>query len=155
MLEKYENQFGLANIVLEGLHIWVHGREFPEAHDYWDGNWLNVTIYYGTHNAQVWTSGPVMHLPGLARWLEACERMYQTLSGEASLTYIEPALAVKLQIDKQGHIVSTVEITPDFIAQEHIFRFEVDQSYLPGLIRGCQDVLTTFPVRGLPDTEQI
>ncbi len=41
-----------------------------------------------------------------------------------------------------------VRITPDNLTQSHSFEFEIDQSYLPGVIAQCGDVLFRFPVRG-------
>ena len=31
--------------------FWVHGWQFPEAQDLWDGNWLNVTAHCGQSGA--------------------------------------------------------------------------------------------------------
>jgi hypothetical protein len=27
-----------------GFSLWVYGRQFPDANDYWDRNWLNVVL---------------------------------------------------------------------------------------------------------------
>jgi hypothetical protein len=32
------DNLGPPAIQLAGLSIWVHGRQFPDLHDYWDGN---------------------------------------------------------------------------------------------------------------------
>ena len=37
------DHLGEPDIKLAGLQIWVHGRQFPDSDDYWDGNWLYVT----------------------------------------------------------------------------------------------------------------
>ena len=41
------------DLKLEGLQIWVHGRQFPDLHDYWDGNWLRVTAHCGGSGASI------------------------------------------------------------------------------------------------------
>src|SRR5882724_344446 len=41
-IDKYAEQLGTPDIKLSGLQIWVHGRQFPNATDYWDGNWLRI-----------------------------------------------------------------------------------------------------------------
>jgi hypothetical protein len=33
------------------FQLWVHGRQFSEAHDYDDGNWLRVTAHCGASGA--------------------------------------------------------------------------------------------------------
>jgi len=40
-------KLGMPDLKLEGLQIWIHGRQFPDAADYWDGNWLRVTAHCG------------------------------------------------------------------------------------------------------------
>jgi hypothetical protein len=32
-------RLGEPDLVIAGLRVWVHGRQFPQAVDYWDGNW--------------------------------------------------------------------------------------------------------------------
>jgi hypothetical protein len=44
-------KLGAPNLELEGLQIWVHGRQFPDSNDYWDGNWLRVTAHCGRNSA--------------------------------------------------------------------------------------------------------
>src|SRR3954464_4043717 len=112
------DKLGTADIRLAGLQIWVHSRQFPEHQDYWDGNWLNITAHCGEDGADVWVNGPVIHLSELARWVSDCETMYRTVSGEASLKCMEPELAVHLRVDKCGHVLMQVLITPDHMMQE-------------------------------------
>lgn len=147
-LGKYSKKLGPANIRLAEFQIWVHGRQFPQSQDCWDGNWLNITAHCGARSASVWTSGAILTLPEIDHWADACEVMYRTLSGEANLECIEPELCVELKAGSLGHILIKVEITPDHMTQEHTFLFELDQSYLPDLIRDCRKVLVDYPIRG-------
>ncbi len=150
-IEKFAENLGAPDIKLEGLQIWIHGRQFPSEKDYWDGNWLNVTAHCGAQGADVWTSGAILHVPDIARWLDSLEWMNKSLSGEADLVSLEPELVVELKMDSPGKISMRVEITPDNITQEHNFQFEIDQSYLVGLIESCRRVLAKYPIRGKPD----
>jgi hypothetical protein len=140
-------KLGPASIRLAGFQIWVHSRQFPQSQDYWDGNWLNVTAHCEAYGASVWTSGAIINLPEIARWADACEAMYQTLSGEANLERVEPELYVELKAGSLGHISMKVEITPDNMTQEHTFLLGLDQSYLPDLIKDCRKVLVDYPIR--------
>ena len=149
-IEKYAEQLGTPAIKLNGLQIWVHGRQFPNATDYWDGNWLRITAHCGTHGADVWTTGSILHVPDVVGWLSDLERMNQSLSGEANLVPLEPELRVKLAASTLGHISMEVEITPDNMTQEHTFRFETDQSFLEPVIESCRKIVNDYPVRGTP-----
>ena len=148
---KYAENLGDPDIKLAEFQLWVHSRQFPQADDYWDGNWLNVTAHCGSQGADVWVSGAILHVPDVARWLAALENMNQTLSGEANLVSLEPELNVEMKMESLGHISVKVDITPDHMTQEHVFQFEADQSYLSSLIEGCRKVVAKYPVRGKPD----
>ena len=150
-MEKLGNHLGEPQIKLGGLQIWIHGRQFPNEQDYWDGNWLNVTAHCGTDQASVWTSGPILHVPDLVRWLTDLEVMNRTVSGAADLVSLEPELSVELKMNNLGHVRMRVEITPDNMTQEHSFEFEIDQSYLDALISNLRALLEKYPVREKPD----
>jgi hypothetical protein len=150
-MEKLGSHLGQPDIELKGLQIWIHARQFPNEDDYWDGNWLNVTAHCSTHEASVWTSGPILHVPDLIRWLADLEVMNQRVSGAANLVSVEPELSVELSMNGLGHIRMKVEITPDHMTQEHSFEFEFDQSYLEGVINSMRTVLKKYPLKGKPD----
>jgi hypothetical protein len=151
-MEKFVNQLGEPDVQLKGLQIWIHGRQYPNEQDYWDGNWLNVTAHCGSHGANVWTSGPILHVPDLVRWLVALEEMKQSMSGGANLVSMEPELSVELKMKQLGQVGMRVEITPDHMSEEHSFEFELDQTYLPNLIDEVRKVTAQFPMRGKPDS---
>jgi hypothetical protein len=150
-IEKYADNLGSPDIKLNGLQIWIHSRQFLDAEDYWDGNWLNVTAHCGTHGADVWATGAILRIPDIAGWLVALEEMNQSLSGEANLVSLGPELSVELSMSELGHIAMTVEITPDHMNQQHSFQFELDQSYLEALISSCRGVLEKYPIKSKPD----
>jgi len=117
---------GPPDLRLHGLQIWVHGRQFREQQDYWDGNWLRVTAYCGGSGASVFSTGPIIHLSELQRWCAEIENLSKTLSGEATLACIEPAIGVGLKVGSLGHITMDVSITPDQMNQRHWFQFGID-----------------------------
>ena len=141
------DRFGPPDIKLAGFQLWVHGRQFPDAQDYWDANWLNVTAHCGAEGASVWTSGSILHLGELTQLLSGMKQLYKTLAGEAELPCIEPELHLKLAARGLGQIELEVNITPNNMLQEHRFKFAIDQSYLPEAISGCEKVLVAYPVR--------
>lgn len=50
------------DIQLKGFRLWVHGREFPEAQDFWTGNWLIISaeLHTGHGWARVTRSAAMM-----------------------------------------------------------------------------------------------
>lgn len=150
MNDRRFEELGEPNIRLGDLQIWIHGRQFPDCDDYWDGNWLRVTARCRAQGAEVWTAGPILHLGDLVRWLEALEELNKTLTGRADLISLEPELLVKISVDITGQLLIEVEITPDHMGQKHWFQSEADQTYLRPLIANCQRILKDFPVRGKP-----
>jgi hypothetical protein len=151
MDDRVFGDLGPPDLKLEGLQIWVYGRQFPNSHDYWDGNWLRVTAHCGGHGASVFAAGSIIHSTELDRWRSGAEILLRDLKGEAKLACLEPNLSVDLKSTSLGHITMEVSITPDHMVQRHWFRFEIDQTYLTPLIRQCQSILEGYPIRGSRD----
>jgi hypothetical protein len=141
--------FGEPDLRLEGLRIWVHDRQFPDRQDYWDGNWLNATVQCSATDASVSVTGAIIHLPELEGWAAGTEALLRTLEGVARLACIEPFVSVTLTAGSRGHVKMEVSVTPDHLNQRHWFQFEIDQSYLPPLVRQCRAVLAAYPIRGV------
>ena len=149
-MKSLQAKLGTPDLKLSGLQIWIHNRQFPNTNDYWDGNWLDVTVHCGALNSSVWTSGTIIHLSEIADWLKDVEAMESSLQGEASLACMEPQLGVTLKAKNLGHISMVIDITPDILSQSHQFTFEIDQSYLPPFIRSCRTILQHYPLKGQP-----
>lgn len=150
MSRPSSEQLGPPSVRLKAFQLWVHGRQFPDAQDHWDGNWLNVTAHCGQSGASVSATGPILDSIGLVRFRDELERLHQTLSGEAVLESHEPNVRVRVAArDGAGHLDVRAEITPDHLAQGHWFEFEIDQSYLAATVAQLESVLVEFPVRGI------
>lgn len=147
-LKHYKENYGKPSIKVAGLQIWIHGREFPNADDFRDGNWLRATVHCGADGAAVWVSGSILHLSEVESWLQDLEKMNSSLTGKANLECMEPGLNIEMEIEPLGQILAKVEITPDNLKQYHTFEFEIDQSYLPKLIQNLKDVLSNHQIRG-------
>ncbi|WP_035547046.1 hypothetical protein [Burkholderia sp. 9120] len=129
------------------LKLWVHGRQFPLAQDYWDGNWLQVTALCGSASSTVSTVGPIVHLGELVQLLEECERLYESLSGIAKLDCMEPNLGVTLTAKTSGHVDVRIHITPNHMLEKHEFTESFDQTFLPAIIAQCREILIEHPLR--------
>jgi hypothetical protein len=127
----------------------VHGYQFPDAEDAWDGNWLRVTAHCGAAGASVWAMGAFLDTVAIRRFADGLAAMHDTLSGAAELGSDEPDLSVRVDAGNHtGHVSLRVEITPDQMHQQHVFRFDADQSFLPAVIKECRRLLGRYPIRG-------
>lgn len=138
---------GDPDLQIAGLRVWVHGREFPQSEDYWDGNWLRATAYCVYPDSSVRVHGSIVHLGELLGLLKGTECLYQTLEGQAELRCIEPYLGVELQAQTGGHVRVKISITPDHMTESHEYTDGFDQTYLPAIIAGCKAILAKFPLK--------
>lgn len=146
MNQKIE-KLGKPNIQICGLQIWIHSYQFPNSNDDLDSDWLNVTAHCGKDGATVWVSGSIIRSSEIYSWSKESESLYENLAGKAVLSCIEPELEVTINGVTPGKFEMVVKITPDHLSQEHMFTFELDQSYLPDLISSCKNVLKEFPIK--------
>jgi hypothetical protein len=147
MVER--ESYGEPDLKIAGFQLWIHGREFPNSGDYYDGNWLRVTAHCGAQGADVWTNGSLLMSTDIYGFGADCEKLLNHEGDNAVLNPIEPGLKVSLgRSDSLGHFLAVINITPDHMTQEHRFEFEIDQTFVSNLIGQCQRIVKTFPVRG-------
>jgi hypothetical protein len=138
-MSVWEN-LGSPDLKLAGLSIWVLSSTAEDSCNDWDGNWLTVVAHCAAPGAQVRVSGEILHRSELARWYDQARQLHRELTGIAELVCTEPNLGAKIELS-DGRGTLRVEITPDHLAQEHRFQFEIDQSYLAELTTGLARVL--------------
>lgn len=141
-------ELGDADLTICGLRIWIHGRQFPDSTDYWDGNWLRVTAYciYPESAVRI-RNDACVRVDELAGLLAGCERMYSTLNGSAELNCMEPYISIAFTASSNGHIGVKLSVTPDHTKETHEYEDEIDQSYLPAIISSCRSIIARFPIR--------
>jgi hypothetical protein len=137
-----------ADLKLAGLSLWVLDRQFLNASDFWDGNWLNVRARVEASGAYVEVVGPWLRTDELATFATQLASLHQQMKGPADLICMEPFLDVKLTCGSRGQIAAVIEITPDHMTQAHQFKFEIDQSHIPAALFGCKQILERFPIVG-------
>ncbi len=138
---------GEPSLVLGKLKLWVHQRQFPNADDYWDGNWLSVTAQYHRHQSSVVVNGPILHLGELWGLYQGCTRMHTALKGQAALECIEPNLSLQLSAGPTGRIQVETKITPDQLTETHAYTDEIDLSYLPAIIAALEAIFNDYPIK--------
>lgn len=137
-----------------GDHVLIRvlGRMHPEARDYWDGNWLvaPVQVVAGGFSGSV-RSG--LRSEELAAFRSQLAEMHRSLSGSAKLVSMEDWLELVVEIDSRGHLkVQGRACDEPGIGNSLTFTIgDLDQSDLPAIIDGLEDVAFSFPVAGSPD----
>jgi hypothetical protein len=140
------HKLGDPDLKMNQFKLWIHGRQFPELDDFWDGNWLNVSAYCNESGASVYTNGAIVHLSEIEKWLNLCQDLNQKLSGVAELKFLEPNLVFQIEL-KKGSGTLEICITPDHMNQDHKFTFDIDQSYLSSIILDCKEILKEYPIK--------
>ncbi len=134
----------------EQLSMHVTRREFPEASDYWDGNWVYTTIriragaFRGEYEA-------LLRTDELASFRDQLRTLHATLKGSATFETMEHWLRVDIQGDGRGHFQGKCEAR-DQPGIGNTLRFELtfDQTELPRVITALDEVVRAFPVKGNP-----
>jgi hypothetical protein len=136
-------------IELGDFQLTIHRRQFPDAQDRWDGNWLHVTAQCAQSGAIVAAAGPILETVDLQRFRDQLVAVTASPAGEAVLSGAEPNLVVRVAVvDGLGLARVRVELTPEPQAQGHWFAYTIDPSYLADAVRQLDAVLAAFPVRG-------
>ena len=130
------------------VKVWVHGYQFPDASDEWDGNWLRITASATGHGSSVRLSGAYLETLSFARFLDDLPALARSLEHVATLDSLEPNLLIEVStIDRVGHLRVRTTITGEHLTESHHFDHEADQSYIPHWTAACKRVLDRFPVR--------
>jgi len=135
---------------LEGISIWIDGRESPDTDDFWEGNWLNARVLVEARGASVELRHTLIRIDELAAFDAQLQALYRELKGAAVFACLESHLAIRLAGDGRGHFTIEVDLTPEIGFQRHWFEFSTDQSYLPEVLAGLERVLKTYEARGTP-----
>jgi hypothetical protein len=130
------------------LAVAIDGR--PDERD----DWLTATIsvrvgaFTGTTDATLLTSD-------FPRFRTQLESLYKTLSGIALFETIEGQLRINLAGNERGGIAVEGRVQ-DRVGDgnELIFRFDIDQTYLPQIIRDLLMIESEFPNKIHPSYPQ-
>lgn len=129
------------------IRLWVIGRQFPNATDYWDGNWLHVIVNCESQGVNISIQGPFLHLGEIVHWRNDLMEIIQGKRRLAELPTVEPNLRLKLSANQAGDISAKSQLTPNANTQTHSFEFALAKSALHGLSRQCNSILERYPLR--------
>ena len=131
------------------------GRQFSDAQDFWDGNWLNVLCECKASGARVEAQGPLVHLSEMAELLKGLEALSEGNCKKANVDFIEPELGLRFEVGSRGDLKFEVRLTPNALEQSHRFDFAIDLSYLPSAIGQCRAILDAYPKRGVVEESRL
>ncbi|MET3698826.1 hypothetical protein SAMN05877753_11061 [Bacillus oleivorans] len=132
------------------IEIEVLGRSHPNTTDYWDGNWLFSKINL---NIPGYLAGFPMDLrtDELQDFTNELKKLEKEMVGKAILKNLDGYYHFEGEIDQLGKIKWSAETCyPAGHGAILNFEFKSDQSYLQGLIKELEQILTEFPVIGIP-----
>ena len=132
----------------EYVSIQIIRRCYPEATDYDDGNWLDVQIEV---RAGAWFGRfkGCLRAEEFEAFRHEIAALHEQLEGTAEFSPMEPWINLKLSGNGRGGIELEGEAI-DQVGTGNTLKFgwEMDQTYLPGIIRALDSIIGQFPVVG-------
>lgn len=136
------------------LLVSVRPRLRPESDDFWDGNWLSAEMVMaaGGFRGRV---AAALRIEDFAAFREGLSGLYESLGGEARFATMEGWLEIVVEGDGRGHFTSRCEAVDVMgIAPNRLtFWLSFDQTQIPAILAGLDDILGRFPPRGGREAE--
>lgn len=140
------------DISIGALRVSVLGYQYPEARDYWDGNWLMVRTRLETSGCILEVNGPFLRCDDFERFLAGVNALEAMSAEQAELASMESYFWLGLKrVGSLGALAAEVHMTPDPLCHKHEVCFGLDMSWLPGIARQVRQVLKAYPLRGESD----
>lgn len=133
------------------LSVEVTRRAYPDAEDYWDGNWVHATVrvragaFRGEYDA-------LLRTDEIASFHEQLVPLHAVLNGTARFESMEAWLEVEVVADGRGHFVAKCVARDDAgIGNTLAFELSFDQTELGPVLDSMAAVVEAFPVKGRPN----
>lgn len=138
---------GPPDLSLGGLAIWILGRPFENSDDGWSDEALDIAVRFRSEASYVITSETYLYTWEIHKFRTALTQACKSPEGTVFLHPLDNIPNIDLKFLDLGKIAATIEICPFSPDEEHAFHIEIDQSYLPALIRDCDRILERYPLR--------
>ena len=131
----------------ETLLVDVIARERPQATDSEDGNWLQAVVQVHVGGFDGRTAG-ALRAEEFVIFRDELAALHHSLRGTATLRTIEGWLTIQMAGDGRGHVELAGQLH-DRPGSENrlVFHLDVDQTHLPHVLAGLDDVVTRFRAR--------
>lgn len=131
----------------ERVEVRVHGYERAPVGEYYDDNWLRVSVHLNVGSFSG-LFGATFLTSELIEFRESLCSLYESLAGSARFETLEEQLALHLTGDGKGHIALVgIAFDAPGTGNRLDFHIHLEQGHLPSAIRGLDCIATTFPVR--------
>lgn len=129
------------------VEVQVHGYERAPVGEHYDDNWVRVSVlvavgaFSGEYAATFLTSDFVDFRAGL-------QALHESLEGNAVFSTLEDQLSLELTVNGRGGIaLKGVALDAPCTGNRLEFKLDLDQSYLPSVLEGLDEILGKFPPR--------
>ena len=141
---------GEPNIDFKGLRIWVHGRQFPETTgEYWNDNWLRVTIHYHSDNSDFFLKNEsAVHLGDLNHLRFECMALKEGKKESADIEFTEPYLHFKFDFKPKGAELRLMLQIP--AVERHDYTIAVSKNDLELILTQVENIFVRYPLVGDP-----
>ena len=124
-------------------------REFPEATDYHDGNWVYATIEIAAGAFRGCINDAMLRAEEFVRFRDELRPLYERLSGQATFDTMEGWLRIDIHGDGKGHFRATCQaIDMPGTGNRFTFAIDFDQTELPAIVHELDIVCEAVPVVG-------
>jgi hypothetical protein len=132
----------------EFLSLTLHGRQFPDATDYWRANWLtcDVEVAVGAFRGSF---GSVIRNEDLGRFLRGLKLLDEQSSGRATLEALDGWLCLDVVRDGRPRLHVDCQLSDGCNALE--FHLTMDPTDLSKIVGSLQEICETYPVVGDAD----
>lgn len=120
----------------------------PDAEHDWDKNWLDASVvikaggFSGQFNTQLMTVD-------FENFKQELKSLYTKLDGTANFSTMEGNINIRMKGDGRGHIASECKLMDHPGTGNKLeVRIDIDQTYIPILIRQLDNIVQIFPITG-------
>jgi len=132
----------------QGMSIIVSRRSHAGSTDYWDGNWLSVTVTVAVGRFKASIQGDA-RAEEFAAFHGQLVPLRESLKGVANLHTLEDWYEINLSGDGKGHIACNGFVMDQpGIGNRLTFNFEIDQTYLNEMLDSLDLIQQKFPIIG-------
>src|SRR5581483_2142515 len=111
-------------------------RAYPDAQDYWDGNWLRSEIEVVVGGFRGWVA-ELLRAEELVEFGDQLARLLDTFQGTAEFRTMEQWLALTITSDRRGHLTLSGELRDEpGLGNTLSFPLEYDQTFFRPMLDG-------------------
>lgn len=144
--ELLHEKYGEPDLKICDFEMWIYDYEFPRSKESNNDNWLITSASCRSMYSYSCIHGPILQTSTISYFLNDLKKMYDTLKGAAELPVIEPNLSLGLYLHSPSLIEVKVNMSQEHSLEDHTYTYEIDQSYLPQIIRQLKNILSKYPL---------